>query len=639
MTATTFQDPTAIGNATERKVFRLLEAALDSEWCLVSSERGQAQKESRTNVDWEVDVILAHRLYGFICLEVKGGLVSYRNRAWFQGTKLMKRDPVDQARQATYDLQKAMAAALGVLCARVPVAFGLVFPDGSFRQVSGKIPSGLLRSQILDADVLSPSEKLVEAIDHLIAGRHLRASFSLPEWQAVLTHLNPVSDVRPLLSHRVASVERNIRSVTDLQVRLTDEQLSAQMALDDSVRACVRGPAGTGKTLLALQRARRLVSEGREPILVTPDGELVRWLQDQQGALALEGIDIMSVADLTARLEDGGGLARDNFKDGTGAGMNRAQKERRPRSDDWSWNQDDEYAGEYIDNIEDWSRDNQQQAAEIIVRGASELPSYQLPDALLVDEAQALEPELLGALEMLLRDPQLDPMYIFADPFQRMVPGRWSPPTGYRELSVTTNLRNSRPIGELVSAMGCVQLTLLDVDGPEPRVVVVPRSDTNPTAAAGTAVKEVERLIDEGVKPGSIVVLADGGCHRDVANLMHKAKCKSRLYSIMQFRGCEAEVIVAVLGPGVGRRARYVAASRARSHLVVVATVGALIEDGAEELEDIVWVEVAKLLISAAEGTLRRDAVKTVSATLWERVCALDSTGVARSLRRQAVAQ
>ena len=64
----------------------------------------------------------------------------------------------------------------------------------------------------------------------------------------------------------VPSVRQRIDETEERLVRLTDEQTRIISFLDDQGHAAIVGPAGTGKTLLAVEKARRLASTA-EPVL------------------------------------------------------------------------------------------------------------------------------------------------------------------------------------------------------------------------------------------------------------------------------------------------------------------------------------------------------------------------------------
>ena len=223
-------------------------------------------------------------------------------------------------------------------------------------------------------------------------------------------------------------------------------------------------------------------------------------------------------------------------------------------------------------------------------------------DALVVDEAQEFTPAQLEALLWLLPDPEHSPAYLFADPFQhsaRFSVGRekrpamrgryaWLPPEGMPIVTLIDNVRNSEPISRAVSAFLASQESRARVAGSEPEVITCA-----PKLVLTEAMHRVRRLLDQdGFSPNQVMVIAAGGFDKDAVMLAaRKAKLEpADLPGLMRFplpaadlriavgapddaQGLEAEVGVVLYGSELtvaGVRDLYVAASRARSHLVFV---------------------------------------------------------------------
>jgi len=62
-------------------------------------------------------------------------------------------------------------------------------------------------------------------------------------------------------------------------LRLTDEQMRILDLLRDTKRLVVKGCAGSGKTLLALEKATRLARDGKYVQLLCYSIPLAQWLQ------------------------------------------------------------------------------------------------------------------------------------------------------------------------------------------------------------------------------------------------------------------------------------------------------------------------------------------------------------------------
>src|SRR5207253_2304449 len=63
--------------------------------------------------------------------------------------------------------------------------------------------------------------------------------------------------------------------------KFTEEQFDALDMLDENPRVLFKGPAGTGKTLLALEAAKRAVRRGENAVLLCHNTLLGKWLRKQ----------------------------------------------------------------------------------------------------------------------------------------------------------------------------------------------------------------------------------------------------------------------------------------------------------------------------------------------------------------------
>ena len=73
----------------------------------------------------------------------------------------------------------------------------------------------------------------------------------------------------------------------DLEIRqFTEQQFGALEKMDTNKRVIFDGPAGTGKTVLALEAARRGHAAGRRVLLMCFNNALAAWLREQAAGVA-----------------------------------------------------------------------------------------------------------------------------------------------------------------------------------------------------------------------------------------------------------------------------------------------------------------------------------------------------------------
>jgi superfamily I DNA and RNA helicase len=244
------------------------------------------------------------------------------------------------------------------------------------------------------------------------------------------------------------------------RLALDERQLDALDLLAGQDRALIQGGAGTGKTLLAVEAARRQAEEGRRVLLLCSTQPLAKWLRAR-----LEGTGI--------QVETVSGLARTLAEQADG-----------PRAD-----------GAPLVEA-DWKRFFER-ACELVK------PEW---DAVIIDEAQDFPFEAWALVEGLARgrrlwafqDPgqcywrdRVVPAELFGKPFQLRIGQR--SPGGIEALA-------ARYLGEygddkaIARAVAARELVLIECAAP--------------AQAADKVGVEIERLLGEGIRPGDIGVVS-----------------------------------------------------------------------------------------------------------------------------------
>lgn len=238
----------------ERSVFAALQAIPDGESVALHSVHLPAHHYKRVG---EIDfVVVTPQLILFI--EVKGGRISHRDGEWrFErgdGTADVRREgPFEQASSGMHELERELRQAVEGLRARDAVGGYLVItPNVDLPPMTAYDPEQYLGQRAYDA-----GRGLEAAIAR--AGRY---------WRNKGKNRSAISPLPAALRKEIVRAMRpdfdlvpNLRSrLTDLEVefeRLTAEQYEKIDALAENPRHVWRGGAGTGKTFLAAEAARR----------------------------------------------------------------------------------------------------------------------------------------------------------------------------------------------------------------------------------------------------------------------------------------------------------------------------------------------------------------------------------------------
>lgn len=265
----------------ERRVFELLQNDPDTKDWVVLHSYGISNHRSKRNA--EIDMIVLVPGHGVLCLEIKGSKVSRREGIWDYGYKTSVEGPFRQASTAMHALRDSIARR-DSLCRSILFWSGVIFTSQSFHEQSPEWQSW----QFLDGADLTR-----RPISKLIIGMLERAhSHSASRSGAANWYDNEVSRPSPNQVSRLVQLMRGdfeaVASLKDMVLqaeqtikKLTEEQYVVLDALEDNERILVNGLAGTGKTVLALEAARRACHNGVTVLLVCFNRLLRDWMSSE----------------------------------------------------------------------------------------------------------------------------------------------------------------------------------------------------------------------------------------------------------------------------------------------------------------------------------------------------------------------
>ncbi len=251
----------------EKAVFDALESKLSPQWIVLHNLPYVSRDQEGMLHDGEIDFVLYHPTRGMVILEVKGGEIAYREGKWFQdGTPIT---PMAQVRKNKYAIKALLREKLNRE-APLRITHALCFP----RCQGANIPwppeaRGLtICREELKGDL---EEFLFRLLDMTPLPRGLRADVHLDE-EEIINVLEPEFELPRRLPFRLEEDSRVFE-------RLTAEQTTIMEAMEAFPRLLIRGGAGTGKTVLALKKARMLADEGKEVLLLCYNELLAKKIQ------------------------------------------------------------------------------------------------------------------------------------------------------------------------------------------------------------------------------------------------------------------------------------------------------------------------------------------------------------------------
>ena len=267
----------------EVELFKLISHELPDEWSVLHS-LGIGTHNTKP---WaEIDFVLIGPP-GVICLEVKGGTVRRENGRWIFRNR-HGHDSEPKAEGPFDQVGGGSAALRHYVFERVPearrsfIGYGVATPDSPL-QASGP---DIVREVLFEPeDVARPFLEYVSRVvgywrDRIGTMRD-RPVADLDEGtrSAIATLLRGDFDGRMSLRARADVVKRDL-------IRLTEEQYAVLDGLQDEDRAIIRGGAGTGKTLLAIEEARRYAAQGRTVLVLCYNRQLADSLAKATAGIA-----------------------------------------------------------------------------------------------------------------------------------------------------------------------------------------------------------------------------------------------------------------------------------------------------------------------------------------------------------------
>ncbi len=504
------------------------------DWVLAPTEPGGPP------VQGECDFLVAHPVDGLLVLEAKGGELSYdpQTRRWFQagrgGRHPLDEDPFHQAKDEMQSLMEILTHQPGWRRWRPSFGYGVAFPDATY---DTDAHPGAPAAWAIDRDDMEHLDRRVKEV--MRAWRRPERRFGAQGMEALEQALGLRVEIRTPLHLQFDEEDRKI-------VELTDDQAYVLSYVTKRHRAAVVGPAGSGKTLLATQVAKRLASGGTRTLLACVNRRLAAHLQELVSGAP--NLDVFHFLALCAHLAEEAGI-----------------RVPAPPSDP-----------------EASRRHFEETLPELLARAAEALgPRY---GAMVVDEAQDFRPSWWPSLLRLHTAPERGGLYLFADSNRNLYPGSVPEELVDLTLPLPANLRNTRPIHEFVSVFykgdGVPQGR-----GPAGRPVEV-LSYRDEKGLARLLALVLENLQAEEVSLQDVVVLTPAGPAKSA--LQQRGRVNGyRLSeapepgavltsSVQAFKGLERPVVI--LAEIEDRQEEdldqylYVGGSRARNHLIVLAT-------------------------------------------------------------------
>lgn len=259
----------------ERDVFNLLAAGPDDWVGLHSLDLAPSNRGLRTEIDF---VIIAPDT-GILCVEVKShDKIIFDGERWYPAT--VSRSPFKQASDGRHVFYRRLVE-LAPQLRRIPVVHCCIFPRAPFdlspnlsvqpwelmdmrafrSYVSGDAFCAALKAKM---EMSIAADERLTRLDHRL---------SLGQIDTIINCCVPVQrrrpDAREEIKRRGEEIERVLR----------DQQKPVLQLAELNDRSVISGPAGTGKTLIAMEVARRAAERGRRVALLCYNQLVGDWMK------------------------------------------------------------------------------------------------------------------------------------------------------------------------------------------------------------------------------------------------------------------------------------------------------------------------------------------------------------------------
>ncbi len=295
----------------EDKVFYALQK-LDDDYYVFHSYSPTVVTENGELYEREMDFIIVNQKKGILALEVKAGNnIHYIDRTWYYSNGELIHDgkgPYEQVRTAKYTIlnkiKKHHSEKIRSLYKKIRFFHAVFFPDMIKRQFSnlcGLAEEADPEITLFAEDIANPGKRIEEIFTYILP--HERSNpiqrLNNNEFDFLL------KGVLCPEFHLIESPIAKTLLLEESMNQLLREQYKILDFLDDDQKtAVINGAAGTGKTMLAVEKARRHSLAGEKVLFLCYNRLLCKQLADTHSGKdknQYKNIEFMTISKLTKK--------------------------------------------------------------------------------------------------------------------------------------------------------------------------------------------------------------------------------------------------------------------------------------------------------------------------------------------------
>lgn len=514
---------------SEKSIKALLREYLSDDWHIFQSIPLDTKR-----ADGEIDFFLLHKSVGAIVLEVKGGIIEAELNKdnvgqWYstntQKVKNKIKDPYQQALDQSYKISNYIKNTQ-TLMYTMNIVSAVAFPD------------------IKELDVETP---YINNLNTLTAGKFnknleknllklLRNKNRTPHSESFFNQLIKYLEVEFSSDESLFS---KIKS-TELELnKITEEQFQVMQGLESNKKLYIQGPAGSGKTLIAINFVRRMLANDATVIFLCHTTNLGTYLAKLFTDSINNNLYVGNIFSVERKIES-------MIEAHAVFGLSDEQEEKYKKlvSEKEKWLVENTVIGNkkkiefFIENIYRYF-----DILNITV------------DHIVIDECQDFETEWLESLELANTYNPEGKFYMFGDPGQSSITD-WTPSFDTPSFKLTKNLRNSDEVNKFINKYFKTESKSSEIkSGFEVDLIVLNSNDrTEQDKEITNKLPELlSELTSKEIELNQIAILCLKQNHTEqINNILYKDK---KLYeqedltvdSCLRYKGLEKDVVIVLL--------------------------------------------------------------------------------------------
>lgn len=280
----------------EDLIFSALENLPDDYYVLHSFQINKI-KEDNSLFEGEGDFVIFNRYKGILVLEAKATRAYYSQRTWYYGSgkEMQSGGPFEQARRAMHAIKNRMEKQkMNDIVSRCKFLYAVWFPlvDAAYIRALN-LPMEVSADQIITMEALYDPETYIDRMYSFTDHEKTETNLSDAQARRVINEvLCPEFDIAP-----AAGIDVDIKHL--VFHKLLKEQSAVLNFLDEQRTAVINGAAGTGKTLVAVEKAKRHARRGEKVLFLCFNSQLKDYLSEN---FADENIEYSTIAGFACRL-------------------------------------------------------------------------------------------------------------------------------------------------------------------------------------------------------------------------------------------------------------------------------------------------------------------------------------------------